>query len=584
MLELLAPAQTLEHGKIAIDCGADAVYIGASNFGARKNASNSIDDIKELVDYAHFFNSKVYVTVNTILTDDELIQAQKLINDLYEIKVDAIIVQDMGLLNVDLPPIPIFASTQCDNRLLEKIKFFEKIGIKRVILARELSIEQIREICENTSVEIETFIHGALCVSYSGQCYLSASIGNRSANRGECAQPCRKKYSLVDRKTGKVIVKDKHLLSLKDFNASNHIEKLAEIGVTSFKIEGRLKDINYVKNVVLYYRNLIDTFGAKSSSGKVLTNFVPDINKTFNRGYTDYFLVKRKFIHNFDTPKFMGEKLGKVKYVNRNKIVLDTKIEVSPQDGLCYMENGELQGGLVNKVIKDEIYFAKPVKIPIGTEIYRNVDAEFNRIMNNAKIKRVIQVDLTVFDDYILAKDEDNNTVKLGFDYKEIAENQENMKRLFFEQMNKTGESNIEFRNIDVKLSKFPFIKVSQINEIRRNLIELLIEIRLKSYKKCYQQPLNLAKYPLQEVDYRGNVYNNEAKKFYENCNCKITELALEKTREYKNKELMRTKHCLKFALGRCGDKSEWILVDSQNKNYSLVFDCKNCEMVLMNN
>lgn len=296
-IELLAPAKDKETAFAAIDCGADAIYIGASDFGARRAVPNSLADIKEVVDYAHKFYAKVHVTINTILSDDELEQARELIQKLYEIGVDAIIVQDTGLLQLavegKLPPIPVHASTQCDNRTLEKVKFFENIGISRVILARELSLEEIRNICANTNVEIETFIHGALCVSYSGQCYMSYAIGGRSANRGECAQACRKKYTLVDSE-GNIIAKDRYLLSLKDFNASRHIEELIKAGVKSFKIEGRLKDINYVKNVVGYYRREIDKFAEKTSSGQVELDFEPDLNKTFNRGYTDYFLDARK--------------------------------------------------------------------------------------------------------------------------------------------------------------------------------------------------------------------------------------------------------------------------------------------------
>lgn len=270
-VELLAPAKDKKTAIAAINSGCDAIYIGASNFGARKKVPNSLEDIKEIVDYAHKFYVKVHVTVNTVLTDDELFQAKELIQKLYDIGVDAVIVQDMGIfklaLDGELPPIVLHASTQCDNRTLEKVKFFDNMGISRVILARELSLEQIKEICQNSNTEIETFIHGALCVSYSGQCYFSHYIGGRSANRGECAQACRKKYTLVD-ENGKIIAKDKYLLSMKDFNASRHLKDLIDAGVKSFKIEGRLKDENYVKNVVAYYRQEIDKFARKTSSGK----------------------------------------------------------------------------------------------------------------------------------------------------------------------------------------------------------------------------------------------------------------------------------------------------------------------------
>ena len=320
-VELLAPAKDKKTAITAINSGCDAIYIGASNFGARKKVPNSLEDIKEIVDYAHKFYVKVHVTVNTILTDDEILKAKELIQKLYDVGVDAIIVQDMGIfkLAIDnkLPPIALHASTQCDNRDLEKVKFFDDMGVSRVILARELSLEKIKEICANTNAEIETFIHGALCVSYSGQCYFSHYIGGRSANRGECAQACRKKYTLVDEK-GNIIAKDKYLLSMKDFNASRHLESLIDAGVKSFKIEGRLKDENYVKNVVAYYRQEIDKFAPKTSSGRVFLDFEPDVRKSFNRGFTDYFLDGRKRCFNFESPISLGDKLGKITKVGKD--------------------------------------------------------------------------------------------------------------------------------------------------------------------------------------------------------------------------------------------------------------------------
>ncbi|MBQ6516341.1 U32 family peptidase [bacterium] len=585
MIELLAPAQTLEHGIAAINCGADAVYIGASAFGARKNAPNSLEDIKTLVNYAHQFNVKIYVTINTILKDDELKEAQKLINELYKIGVDAIIVQDMGLLNIELPPIPIFASTQCNNRDLEKIKFFENIGIKRVILARELSIEQIRNICQNTNLEVETFIHGALCVSYSGQCYLSASIGWRSANRGECAQPCRKTYSLIDKKTGKYIKKDAHLLCLKDFNGSKHIKALIDAGVTSFKIEGRLKDVNYVKNTVLYYRQLIDQIAPKSSSGKIIADFTPDINKTFNRGYTDYFLEKRKLIHNFISPKFTGESIGKVKSSNENYFTLDNKTVINKQDGLCYIENDTVKGFLVNNVMDGKIYPNKKIKLPVNTMIYRNIDTEFNQKLTNSKTKRVLEVSLKIDTNKktICAKDTENNEYIMNFDYDETANNSEKMKDTFIQQFKKTGNTNIEFTDIEFVSDTMPFLKIAELNKIRRNLCEKILYERVKNYKGTKQESIKPSKYPQEELDYHANVFNKEAKKFYEKCGCTVKEYAPEYTNDFRSKELMRTKHCLKFALGKCRANEEWLLEDSEHKKYQLIFDCKNCEMVIKN-
>ena len=366
-VELLAPAKDKKTAIAAINSGCDALYIGASNFGARKKVPNSLEDIKEIVDYAHRFYVKVHVTVNTILTDNELVEAQELIQKLYDIGVDAIIVQDMGIfkLAIDgkLPPIVLHASTQCDNRTLEKVKFFKELGVSRVILARELSVEQIKNICSplpgedvrrigEGAIEIETFIHGALCVSYSGQCYLSYYIGGRSANRGECAQACRKKYTLVDDK-GNIIAKDKYLLSMKDFNASKHLKELIDSGVKSFKIEGRLKDENYVKNVVAYYRREIDKLAQKTSSGKVFLDFEPDVKKSFNRGFTEYFFIILEKCFNFDTPKAIGEKIGTVTKVGKDFFEIKSKLQLNNQDGLCFMNGGHLEGCLVNRSDKN---------------------------------------------------------------------------------------------------------------------------------------------------------------------------------------------------------------------------------------
>ena len=353
-IELLAPAKDKKTAFAAIDCGADAVYIGSPKFGARVNASNSLDDIKDVVEYAHKFRVKVYVTINTIMSDDELREAVELIYQLYDIGVDALIVQDMGLLECKLPPIKLFASTQCHNSTLEKVKFLEKTGFSRVILARELSLDEIRKIADNTDVEIETFIHGALCVSYSGQCYMSYAIGGRSANRGECAQPCRKKYSLVD-SDGVVVATDKHLLCLRDLNFSSDIKDLIDAGVSSFKIEGRLKDEDYIKNVVSFYRKKIDdaienTEYERSSSGYSVLGFEADVNKTFNRGYCEYFLHGRnKNIISFDSPKSRGEYTGKVKEVFEKYFLFDGCELNNACRNKCQQSRGEQNFSAVNE-------------------------------------------------------------------------------------------------------------------------------------------------------------------------------------------------------------------------------------------
>ena len=582
-VELLAPAKNYETAIAAINSGADAVYIGATDFGARKNAPNSLSDIKSLVNYAHKFYVKVHVVINTILNDSELLKAIELVQNLYNIGVDAIIVQDMGLINAaiegKLPPIQIHASTQCDNRNLEKAKFFDTLGLSRVILARELSIDEIANICQNTNCEIETFIHGALCVSYSGQCYFSFANGGRSANRGECAQPCRKKYSLVDEK-GKYILKDKYLLSLKDFKASSHVAKLVNAGVKSFKIEGRLKDVNYVKNVVAYYNELLNKYAQRTSSGKVFLDFEPNVDKTFNRGYTEYFLNAREQCFNFLSPKSRGEKIGKVSRIFHNYFEIDA--ELNPQDGLCFIKDGSMKGFLVNKVDGNKIYPNKMDGIKTGTLLYRNFDTKFEKQLENTKTVRQICANVKILNSEIIIIDEDKNELKMPLPVGEQPNNIEKNKINFVTQLRKTGGSDFYIQNIDVNCD-LPFLPVSKINELRRELLSLLMEERLKNYKRDVQKPIYYAGFPVKTLDFRANVYNSKAEEFYKNCNCEIVEYALENSSKIpKNIELMRTKHCLKFAAGLCGQPVKKLcLEDEKGKKYPLHFDCKNCEMVI---
>ena len=582
-VELLAPAKDKKTAITAINSGCDAIYIGASNFGARKKVPNSLEDIKEIVDYAHKFYVKVHVTVNTILTDDEILKAKELIQKLYKI-----IVQDMGIFKLaidnELPPIALHASTQCDNRDLEKVKFFDEIGVSRVILARELSLEKIKEICENTNAEIETFIHGALCVSYSGQCYFSHYIGGRSANRGECAQACRKKYTLVD-ENGNIIAKDKYLLSMKDFNASRHLESLIDAGVKSFKIEGRLKDENYVKNVVAYYRQEIDKLASKTSSGRVFLDFEPDVKKSFNRGFTDYFLDGRKRCFNFESPKSLGEKLGKITKVGKDYFEIgrmDCKmaggqagIKINSQDGLYFNGNG----CLVNKVEGKKIYPNKMDGIAVGLEVYRNFDSKFEKQLESSKIKRQIGIKFSFKNGILTVTDEDENYVNFTLDSCEKAKNPEKMKENFITQLKKTGDSDFYVEAIEIS-EEIPFMPISQINEIRRTILEKLMNERLKNYKRELQKPLKLFKFPKENLDYRANIHNKCAKEFYENCGCEVCEMSAESGAF--PTELMRTKHCLKFAFNMCKSPKKLFLIDEKGKKYPLMFDCKNCEMVVL--
>ena len=585
LTELLAPAKDKETAITAINSGADAIYIGAPAFGARVAAGNSIEDIKEIIEFAHIFNVKVHVTINTILKDDELPQVTELIRKLYDIGVDAIIVQDMAIVNLvvenKLPPIVLHASTQCNNRSLEKVKFLENIGFSRVILARELSLEQIKNICENTDVEIETFVHGALCVSYSGQCYMSCYIGGRSANRGECAQPCRKKYTLVDDK-GNLLAKDKHLLSLKDFNASKYLSELVNAGVKSFKIEGRLKDKNYVKNVTAYYRQKLDEISKKTSSGKIFFDFTPDVKKSFNRGFTTYFLNKREKCFNFNSPKMRGEKIGRILKSSTGWFELEKGSQnLNAQDGICYFENDELKGCLVNKIQNGKVFINKKISVPEGSIIFRNFDAEFDKVLSNSKIKRRIGVSFEYLNNKLTVTDEDGNSVSADILSTEQAKNPEKMKENFISQLKKSGESLFYVENIKIN-GELPFMPVSEINNLRRDLFEKLIAKRLKNYKREIQKPLKYCPYVSDNTDYRVNIYNNEAEKFYEQCGCSVTERAFEGLSDKSDKELMRTKHCLKYAFDMCKSPKSLYLIDDKGKKYKLKFDCKNCEMVVI--
>ena len=581
--ELLAPAKDKTTAFAAINCGADAVYIGASCFGARKNASNSIEDIKEVVNYAHKYWAKVYVTVNTILTDDELDEAVKLVIQLDRIGVDAILIQDMGLLNKLMKlhlSIPIHASTQCDNRDMDKVSFLNKIGLSRVVLARELSLEKIKEIHEaNPDIELEAFVHGALCVSYSGQCYLSQFIGGRSANRGECAQPCRKKYTILDDK-GNVVKKDCYALCLKDFNASKHIKEMIDCGVYSFKIEGRLKDIGYVKNVTAYYRQLLDKYSEKSSSGKCIYSFTPDAEKSFNRGFTDYFLKGRTDCFNPISPKSMGKYIGKVICTKGNSILVDTGMDIHSQDGLCFINGTELEGFLVNKIEKTKqgilVYPNRQVKIASGIKLYRNLDVLFEKELLQP-VKRQIGLDIKISDNKIVLNDEDNISIIIDIPSSEPAKNQEKMNESFIKQFSKTGESDFYIKDIKI-ITDIPFMPVSVINRFRRDCFEKLMEKRLYLYKREEQKELSYA--DISSVasftpDYRANIHNKEAQNFYENCGMKLKD-------SFSPIELMRTKHCIKYALNMCKSPINLILQDEKGVKYPLKFDCKNCEMAVL--
>lgn len=626
--ELLAPAKDKETAIEAINCGADAIYIGAPRFGARKNVPNTIEDIKEVIDYAHKFWAKVFVTMNTILTDSELDEAVELAKNLSEIGVDALIIQDMGLLerlmellpslegeggrrpDGEIPKLsPIHMSTQCDNYLPQKVKFFNEIGVSRVILARELSIEQIKKIHkENPNLELEAFVHGALCVSMSGQCYLSQAIGGRSANRGECAQPCRKKYT-VETTDGEIIKKDFYALCLKDFNASNCLEDFKKAGICSFKIEGRLKDKGYVKNIVSYYRKKL---GKGCSSGRSTYHFTPNPEKSFNRGFTEYFLNGRTNCFNQESPKSRGEYLGEVIETRKNWIKVNTDKNIYPQDGIYC--NGD--GFLVNKIETTSpphphlykvsqpkeggviIYPNKHLKtLKKGDKLWRNLDVEFEKELQKP-VKRQIGVEISISPSSVLRPpsptrgegtlitltDENRVTINHILPQGEKANNSEKMKDTFIKQFSKTGES--DFYIEDIKIStELPFMPVSDINKLRRELFDQLMQKRIETYNNSirqWQKPMKYAKYFQEEVDYRANIHNSSAEQFYKKSGVNVKEWSFESQKPSRQIALMRCKHCIKYALKICKSPKNLVLRDELGKAYPLKFDCKNCEMSVM--
>ena len=612
-IELLAPAKNLECGIEAVNHGADAVYIGAPKFGARAAAVNSLGDIAALVAYAHLYNVRIYVTVNTILKEEELAETEKMIWELYRIGVDALIVQDMGITRLNLPPIPLHGSTQMDNRTPEKVRFLADAGFRQVVLARELSLQEIRRIheaCPETPLEV--FVHGALCVSYSGQCYVSQACFGRSANRGECAQFCRLPFSLVDA-DGKTIVRDKHLLSLKDLNQSEVLEDLLDAGASSLKIEGRLKDVSYVKNVTAAYRSKLDAIFARrkeyvrASSGTCRFDFTPRLDKSFSRGFTHYFLQGRdREISSFDTPKSLGEEMGTMKEQRGNYLTVAGVKPFHNGDGVCFLdEQGRLQGFRINRVDGNKLYPAGDVpRIKPRTRLFRNFDQEFERILARKSAERKIGVGWELTDTpsgfALTAADEDGNRITLSFPYpKELARTPqpENLRT----QLGKLGNTPFEVMPlggtdspsattapaIAINLSQNWFIPASVIADWRRQAIDKLIAARRITYRReLHVWKPTRHRFPATSLTYLGNVMNTAARSFYQAHGVASVEPAYEK-QAVPEAVLMFCKHCLRYSMGWCPTyqkghspyREPYYLVGTDGKRFRLTFDCKNCQM-----
>ena len=611
-LELLSPAKNFEQGREAVNHGADAVYIGASNFGARVGAANSIAEIAQLTRYAHLYHAKVFATVNTLLFDNEVEEAVRLLHQLYNIGIDAVILQDLGLLECDLPPIELHASTQTHNASLERIQFMERVGFKRVILARETSLEQMREIRRNTSVDLEAFVQGALCVSYSGQCYMSQYLNGRSGNRGCCSQPCRSTYDLYNQQ-GELLSKGKHLLSLKDFSAASHLQEMIDAGITSFKIEGRLKDMGYVKNVTAYYRRLLDDIMAQrsdcrpASSGKTELYFVPDLEKTFNRGFTDYFLQERKPMATLNTQKSQGKKLGPVTKINGNNITLRSSETLTAGDGLCFFNpSGQLEGFLVNRVNGNSF---QPNRMPdgltVGTLLWRNNDQAFEKLLQGRTSSRKVEITVTLSDTpeglQLQLQDSDGCQVSTTTECnKETAQNPQRALEQTDKQLRKMGDTIFQATEVYYRCSQPYFLPSSLLNDLRRKAVAALEEARLAWHlaQRGHSAPLterqtNNTPYFETAVDYRANILNQHAEEFYRRHGVQQTEYGLEKTLDYNNKALMTTKYCLRYELGRClqgkNARQGSIPISNSDKLYlhnnkhwfRLHFDCHNCQMLI---
>lgn len=620
-LELLAPAKNAEVGIEAILHGADAVYIGGPGFGARVEAANAFDDIKKLTDFAHRFNARVYMTLNTIVNDEELKDAVRLAWRAYENGVDALIVQDMGILSSDLPPIQLHASTQCDVRTPEKARFLESVGFSQVVLAREMSLEEIKRSYDALQrARIEFFIHGALCVSYSGQCYASFAATGRSANRGACAQLCRLPYSVYT-EDGRELITDRHVLSLKDNNQTENLEALIDAGVRSFKIEGRLKDADYVKNITAHYRAKIDEILARrpeftrSSDGISRVSFTPNPQKSFNRGFTDYFTCGRHHdMAVFETPKNTGERIGKIVSITPDALIVASTDPLHNADGLTYLTREKtLMGFAVNRAeelepgrwrltLRDRPIFKKHPQLAPGVILYRNRDQEWDEALSKPTARRVIAVQalwqatddgfsLTLSD----AKGNEGKAFAKPESLQKAADTQRNRANIE-KNIRKTGETDFEVEAIEIRGEEF-FAPASVVNQMRRDALEALEANRKAHFKRLPQEKIDeKLSYP-DPTDYRANVLNSAAVDFYARHGAPITEPALETGSVTRDVPLMVTKHCVRYALGLClKDNIEKVKADPTLKDryrpdplilksgpntYRATFDCKKCEMTL---
>lgn len=594
-LELLAPAKNLECGKAAIDHGADAVYIGADRFGARAAAGNSVDDIAELCRYAHQFSARVYVTVNTILYDNELDATAQLLDDLRQAGVNAILVQDMSLLSLDLGDMALHASTQTDNRTPEKVRWLRSLGFQRVVLARELSLQEIRAIHEAApDVELEVFVHGALCVSYSGLCYASQYCFRRSANRGECAQFCRMPFDLLDA-DDRVIEHDRHLLSLKDLCQIERLEELADAGATSFKIEGRLKDLAYVKNVTAAYSQQLNRLVSRyperyrrASRGKCSYTFTPNLLKTFNRGFTNYFLDGRKGnIASFDTPKAMGEYVGYVKELRRDSFTVAGTASFANGDGFCFLAaDRKLEGFRVNRVEGNRLFPQRmPETLRPGMHLYRNQDQELDRLLSRPSAERKMTLSMklrALTDEGFILEVTDETGLQYDFHFAHPHQEAQTPQRdNIVRQLTKLGNTPYVCKEVDVPADFNYFIPSSRLAEWRRAVVEKLASLPVARPQKP-MSAVAPTDAPAYKQPHLYNISNEQSRTFYGASSLTAYEL-----QPAPQAVLMQCRHCIRYALGFCvrrgGQRPTWkeplTLRLGDGRRFRLEFDCVNCQM-----
>jgi len=616
-LELLSPAKTADIGREAILHGADAVYIGGPAFGARHNASNPLEDIASLVQFAHAYRARIFVTMNTIMHDSELELARKQIWQLYEAGVDALIIQDMGLLELDLPPIQLHASTQCDIRTPEKAKFLGDVGFSQLVLARELTVEQIRKIKAMNETPLEYFVHGALCVAYSGQCYISHADTGRSANRGDCSQACRLPYTLSDGQ-GRVVAYDKHLLSMKDNDQSRNLEALVDAGIRSFKIEGRYKDMGYVKNITAHYRLLLDELlerrpeYRRAASGRTRVMFTPDVDKNFHRGHTEYFAQGRLTdIGAFDSPKYVGVELGIVAKINGDSFDVVTNAPMANSDGLNFMHKRVTVGIQANTVEKlgteadGERWRIRPNEpiqaltgLKVGTVIHRNRDHQWEATLGKKSSERKVALDLTLSEHAgglrLAIVDEDGiaSSVDAAIEL-QPAQQASQAEASLRASVAKLGNTMFEAGHVELTLSQPWFVPNAAINALRRDAIAAHEAARLAAWERPQRKPASepLAVYPEAQLSYLANVYNEKARAFYHKHGVQLIDAAYESHEEAGEVSLMITKHCLRFSFNLCPKqakgvqgvqgqvKAEPMTLVSGDEKYTLRFDCKPCEM-----